>query len=383
VTESFIELQGLTKTYPGHHDPVVHNLDLAVRRGEIVVLVGPSGCGKTTTMKMINRLIEPSSGRIVIDGQDVTAASPNELRRRIGYVIQQAGLFPHMRVADNVAAVLKLLKWPKNKIEPRVDEMLDLVGLDPSVFRDRYPKALSGGQMQRVGVARALAADPPIMLMDEPFGAVDPMVREHLQNEFLRLQQDIGKTIVFVTHDIAEAVKMGDRIAILRERSVVAQYDVPERILASPADDFVRGFLGDNAELRALSLLHVGPDMLSTLPVLPIEPGTAPYVSSPDPATVLIEAGRPVGWLVADGPEQRFLPARPLVMGTKTSLFEALNEMVRAGAPAALMVDDHGQMVGCLEFSAIQRAVARAAAEDRAAGAAVGSREVVGVDRRS
>ncbi|MHB8186425.1 MAG: ABC transporter ATP-binding protein [Dermatophilaceae bacterium] len=383
MTENFIELRGLTKTFPGHRGPVVDNLDLAVRRGEIVVLIGPSGCGKTTTMKMINRLVEPTSGSIIIDGQNVTTANPNELRRHIGYVIQEAGLFPHMRVADNVAAVLKLLKWPKNKIAPRVDEMLDLVGLDPSVYRDRYPKALSGGQMQRVGVARALAADPPIMLMDEPFGAVDPIVRERLQNEFLRLQQDIGKTIVFVTHDITEAVKMGDRIVILRERSAVAQYDVPARILASPADDFVRHFLGDNAELRALSLLHVAPHMLSTLPVLPIEPGAASYASSPHPATVLIEAGRPVGWLIADGPDQRFTPVRPLVMGAKTSLSAALNQMVRVGAPAALMVDDHGRLAGCIEFAAIQSAVARAAAEARAAEAALDVREVAGVERPS
>jgi len=383
VTKNIIELQRITKTFPGHRDPVVDNLDLAVRRGEIVVLIGPSGCGKTTTMKMINRLVEPTSGNIIIDGQDVTAANPNELRRHIGYVIQEAGLFPHMRVADNVAAVLTLLKWPKNKIGPRVDEMLDLVGLDPSVYRDRYPKALSGGQMQRVGVARALAADPPIMLMDEPFGAVDPIVRERLQNEFLRLQQDIGKTIVFVTHDIAEAVKMGDRIVILRERSAVAQYDVPARILANPADDFVRNFLGDNAELRALSLLQVAPHMLSTLPMLPIEPGAAGDASSPHPATVLIEAGRPVGWLLPDGSDQRFYPVRPLVMGTTTSLSDALNQMVSISAPAALMVDDQGRLAGCLQFAAIQSAVARAAAQERTAVAAMDTREVAGVDRSS
>lgn len=383
MTENIIELQRLTKTFPGHPHPVVDNLDLTVRRGEIVVLIGPSGCGKTTTMKMINRLIEPTSGNIIIDGQDVTDADPNELRRHIGYVIQEAGLFPHMRVCDNVGAVLKLLRWPKDKIGQRVDEMLDLVGLDPSIYRDRYPKALSGGQMQRVGVARALAADPPIMLMDEPFGAVDPIVRDRLQNEFLRLQQDIGKTIVFVTHDITEAVKMGDRIVILRERSAVAQYDAPARILASPADDFVRDFLGDHAELRALSLLVVAPHMLSTLPTLQIEPGTAAHARSPHPATVLLEAGRPVGWLMADGADQRFLPVRPLVMGTKTSLSDALTQMVRVGAPAALMVDEHGHLAGCLGFAAIQSAVARPAAKDRAAHVALDAVEVAGVERPS
>lgn len=379
MTENFIELQGLTKTFPGHSDPVVDNLDLAVRRGEIVVLVGPSGCGKTTTMKLINRLIEPTSGRIVIDGEDVTGADPNELRRSIGYVIQQAGLFPHLRVADNVAAVLGLLKWPKHKIGPRVDEMLDMVGLDPSVYRARYPKALSGGQLQRVGVARALAADPPIMLMDEPFGAVDPIVRDRLQNEFLRLQKDLGKTIVFVTHDIAEAVKMGDRIAILRERSAVAQYDVPARILANPADDFVRDFLGDNAELRTLSLIHVALDMLSARPTLCIEPGTSADAASPHPATVLLEAGRPVGWLISDGADQRFLPVQPLVVGTTTSLSDALNQMVRAGAPAALLANEAGGLAGCLEFAAIQRAVARASADERVA---ENGREVANVSPR-
>lgn len=376
-----IEFRGVTKRFPDG-TVAVDELDLTIDAGKITVFVGPSGCGKTTSLRMINRMIEPSGGTITVGGRDIMAGDPADLRRGIGYVIQQAGLFPHMKVADNVAAVLTLLKWPKSKIGPRVDEMLDLVGLDPSVYRDRYPKALSGGQMQRVGVARALAADPPIMLMDEPFGAVDPIVREHLQNEFLRLQQDIGKTIVFVTHDIAEAVKMGDRIAILRERSAVAQFDVPARILAHPADDFVRDFLGENAELRALSLLHVAPHMLSTMPILAIEPSTAAHASSPHPVTILTEAGQPVGWLIAHGADQRFLPIQPLVMGPRTTLSDALNQMVRAGAPAALMVDGHGRLAGCLEFAAIQSAVARAAAADRAADVGLDALEVAGVERR-
>lgn len=354
MTEDFIELRGLTKTYPGHDEPVVLDLDLAVPKGQIVVLVGPSGCGKTTTMKMINRLVEPTSGSIVIEGRDVTGMSPHELRRGIGYVIQQAGLFPHMRVGENVGAVLSLLKWPKNKIGPRVDEMLELVGLDPSLYRDRYPKALSGGQMQRVGVARALAADPPIMLMDEPFGAVDPVVRERLQNEFLRLQTEIGKTIVFVTHDIGEAVKMGDKIAILGERSAVAQYDVPARILADPADDFVRDFLGDNAQLRTLSLITVAPGMLVEWPTLPAELGAAQ--SSSHAASVLVDAGRPVGWLLRDGQERRVVEVDPLTLGL-AKLSDALNQIVRAGAPAAIITDGTGQLVGCLDFAAVQRAV--------------------------
>jgi ABC-type proline/glycine betaine transport system ATPase subunit len=247
-----ISLEKLTKRYPGQAEPAVRELDLQVPEGEIVVLVGPSGCGKTTTMKMINRIIEPSGGVIRLEGEDVTHSSPDELRRRIGYVIQQIGLFPHMTIAENVATVPKLLKWDGNKVKARVDEMLELVGMDPSVYRGRYPKELSGGQRQRIGVARALAADPPVMLMDEPFGAVDPIAREKLQNEFLRLQEDIGKTIVFVTHDIDEAIKMGDRIAVLREQSVIAQFDTPERILSDPADDFVAEFIGAGASLKRL-----------------------------------------------------------------------------------------------------------------------------------
>jgi osmoprotectant transport system ATP-binding protein len=348
------------------------------------MLVGPSGCGKTTTMKMINRLVEPTSGRIMIGGQDVTRVNPDELRRGIGYVIQQGGLFPHMRVRENVAAVLQLVGWPSTRIAPRVDEMLDLVGLDPSVYRDRYPKHLSGGQRQRVGVARALAADPPIMLMDEPFGAVDPIVRERLQNEFLRLQREIRKTIVFVTHDIAEAVKMGDRIAIVRDRSAVAQFDVPARILANPANDFVREFLGENAELRSLSMLGISPQLFSSFPCLSREPGTADQATAHrGPATVLLEDGRPVGWLIADEGHGRFLPVRPLVLGPQTKMSDALNQMVRAGTPAALFADDAGQFAGCLEFSAVQRAVARAAAGGTSGDAQLSEMEVAGADGRS
>src|SRR5215210_3313491 len=213
-----IEFKGVSKTYAGSDRPVVNDLTFNIEDGEIVVLVGPSGCGKTTTMKMINRLIEPTSGEIFLEGENVTNVNGDELRRRIGYVIQQIGLFPHMTIAANIALVPRMLGWDKQRISRRVDELLEMVGLDQATYRDRYPKQLSGGQRQRIGVARAMAADPPIMLMDEPFGAVDPITRERLQDEFIRLQQDIQKTIVFVTHDIDEAIKMGDRIAILREQ---------------------------------------------------------------------------------------------------------------------------------------------------------------------
>ena len=239
----------VTKRY-GDAPPAVDDLSLTINAGEICVLVGPSGCGKTTTMKMINRLIEPTGGRITIDGEDVAGLPAVELRRRIGYVIQQVGLFPHMTVADNVAIVPRLLRWPAPRIKARVDELLELVGLDPGAYAGRYPAALSGGERQRIGVARALAADPPVMLMDEPFGAVDPIRRERLQNEFLRLQAQVRKTVVFVTHDVDEAIKMADRIAILQRGGILAQYDTPDAILANPASEFVEHFVGADRGLK-------------------------------------------------------------------------------------------------------------------------------------
>ncbi|MEV5500755.1 ATP-binding cassette domain-containing protein [Nonomuraea fuscirosea] len=260
-----IELRSLTKHYPGQPAPAVDDVTLDIPAGELVVLVGPSGCGKTTTMKMINRLVEPSSGEIRIGGQDVLGLNPDQLRRHIGYAIQQVGLFPHQTVAQNIGLVPKLLGWSADRINARVEELLSLVSLEPSLFRDRYPRQLSGGQQQRVGVARALAADPPVMLMDEPFGATDPITREHLQNEFARLQKQLRKTIIFVTHDFEEAIKLGDRIAILRERSHIAQYDTPAAILAAPADDYVAGFIGQDGTLKRLALLSVA-DVTPALP---------------------------------------------------------------------------------------------------------------------
>jgi osmoprotectant transport system ATP-binding protein len=252
-----IELRDLTKRYPGQSRPAVDAISLDVPAGELVVFVGPSGCGKTTTMKMINRLIEPTSGEVRIGGEDVLRMRPDDLRRHVGYVIQQIGLFPHLTIAQNVGVVPKLLGWSKTRISERVDELLGLVGLDAADFRSRYPRQLSGGQQQRVGVARALAADPPVMLMDEPFGATDPITRERLQNEFLRLQRELRKTIIFVTHDFEEAIKLGDRIAVLREGSHIAQYDRPARILSAPADDYVAGFIGSAGTLKRLALITV------------------------------------------------------------------------------------------------------------------------------
>ncbi|MGO4669938.1 ABC transporter ATP-binding protein [Bosea sp. 2YAB26] len=249
-----IRLENVSKLFPGIARPAVDSLDLSVPEGRTCVLIGPSGCGKTTTMRMVNRLIEPSSGRIIVGGEDVTQADPVLLRRRIGYVIQQVGLFPHMTIAENVATVPKLLGWPAEKIRSRSEEMLALVGLEPEQFLARYPRHLSGGQRQRVGVARALAADPPVMLMDEPFGAVDPVVRGRLQEEFVAILRRLKKTVIFVTHDIDEAIRMGDVVAIMKDGGLV-QYDTPDRLLAAPADAFVADFVGADAALRRLSLV--------------------------------------------------------------------------------------------------------------------------------
>jgi osmoprotectant transport system ATP-binding protein len=253
-----IEFKQVSKTYPGSDHPVVNDLSFEVPEGEICVLVGPSGCGKTTSMRMVNRLIEITEGEILIDGEPNTAMSGTQLRRKIGYAIQQIGLFPHRTIAYNIGTVPNLLGWDKDRIKNRVNELLDLVGLSPDDYRDRYPAELSGGQQQRVGVARALAADPPIMLMDEPFGAVDPITRASLQDEFLRIQEDIKKTIVFVTHDIDEAIKMGNKIAILKQGGVLAQYDTPENILSKPDSEFVSSFVGGDRVLKRLSLTRVG-----------------------------------------------------------------------------------------------------------------------------
>jgi osmoprotectant transport system ATP-binding protein len=251
-----IRLDAVSKRYPDG-TVAVRELSLDVPEGEICVLVGPSGCGKTTTLKMINRLIEPTGGRILLDGEDVTNVDPVRLRRRIGYVIQQVGLFPHQTIGTNIATVPRLEKWDGARTAKRVDELLELVGLDPATYRDRYPAQLSGGQRQRVGVARALAADPPVLLMDEPFAAVDPVTRVRLQDEFLRLHSEVGKTVAFVTHDIEEAVKMGSRIAILDVGGVLAQYDTPAEILARPVSEMVAAFVGADRGLKRLRVTDI------------------------------------------------------------------------------------------------------------------------------
>jgi len=252
-----IVLEGIRKRFPGAARPAVDGVSLEIARGEICVLIGPSGCGKTTTMRIINRMIDPDEGRILVDGRDIAAVDPVELRRGIGYVIQQVGLFPHQTIAENIATVPRLLHWDRTRIARRVEELLSLVDMDPARDGARYPRELSGGQKQRIGVARALAADPPLLLMDEPFGALDPLTRAALQDEFLRLLRELSKTIVFVTHDIDEALKLGTRIAVLQAGRVL-QYDTPARLLARPVDAFVESFVGSDRALKRLGLLRAG-----------------------------------------------------------------------------------------------------------------------------
>ena len=256
-----IRLENVNKGFPGGANAVI-NLSLDIPDGQTCVLIGPSGCGKTTTLRMINRLIEPDTGRIFVDGQDTRAMDPAQLRLKMGYVIQNTGLFPHMTVGENVGTVPRLWNWDKARVEARIDELLTLVGLDPREYRHRYPHQLSGGQRQRVGFARALGADPPILLMDEPFGAVDRITRERLQHEFINIQRSVRKTVVFVTHDIDEAVLVGDRICLMKMQAEIAQYDTPDAILTQPASDYVSEFLGRDRLVRRMSIEPIHPDAL-------------------------------------------------------------------------------------------------------------------------
>jgi osmoprotectant transport system ATP-binding protein len=304
--EPMIRLEGVSKTYADGTE-AVQSIDLDVPRGALVCLVGPSGCGKSTTLKMVNRLIEPTAGTIRIDGEDVTSSDPVTLRRHIGYVIQQVGLFPHQTVRTNVATVPSLLGWDRRRARDRAEELLGLVGLDPDQYGDRYPHQLSGGQRQRIGVARALAADPPVLLMDEPFGAVDPVIRARLQEEFLRLQQDLGKTVMLVTHDIDEAVRMGDRVAVFAHGGRLAQYDEPAQVLGRPRDEFVAEFVGASRGLRRLAVTPISREDLQPLdgssPEQSVDLGEsledalAVMMRSDDGVVAVTEDGRPVGLL--------------------------------------------------------------------------------------
>ncbi len=364
-----IRLEELTKQFPGQREPAVESLTMDIPEGEIVILVGPSGCGKTTTMKLINRLIEPTSGRILLDGEDVTRVNPDHLRRRMGYVIQQIGLFPHMTIADNIATVPRLLGWDKQRIAQRVDELLDMVGMDPAMYRRRYPKELSGGQRQRVGVARAMSADPDVMLMDEPFGAIDPITRDRLQNEFLRIQSEIKKTIVFVTHDIDEAIKMGDRIAILRDHSRIAQYDTPEHILVNPADDFVADFIGRDASLKRLNLSRVSEIELGVWPTVQdgADVATVRRVledTGKNAVLVLDDRRHPLRWLDMEGLNhlngnklgEVGVPVTALV-GLRATLSSTLNELIGSHYSVAVVVDDDGAYLGVVDIDRINATV--------------------------
>jgi len=365
--EFMIQLEELTKRFPGQ--VAVDEVSMDIPKGEIVVFVGPSGCGKTTTLKMINRLIEPTSGNIFIDGEDVTHMNPDKLRRRIGYVIQQIGLFPHQTIATNVATVPRALKWDKDRIATRVDELLELVGMDPDIYRDRYPKELSGGQNQRIGVARALAADPAVMLMDEPFGAVDPITRERLQSEFLRLQDEVQKTICFVTHDVDEAIKMGDRIAIFGDDHKIQQFDRPETILSHPENEFVEDFLGSGAALKRLHLRRVREVDLTPWPAASIDEGRDTLRRKLEEAEgysfllLVDDRGRPSRWVSSRDLDRagedmggRGLPATALVEPQGT-LHDALDEMITSNVGCAIVVDKEGAYQGVVDIDTVMTAV--------------------------
>ena len=362
-----ILLRDVSKRFPGQDRAAVDNLNMEISSGDMVMLVGPSGCGKTTTLKMINRLIEPSSGQILLGGQDISAADGDQLRRGIGYVIQAGGLFPHMTVAANIGVVPSMLGWDKARTARRVDELLDLVSLDPARYRNRYPKELSGGQQQRVGVARALAADPPILLMDEPFGAVDPITRERLQDELLRIHADLEKTVVFVTHDFDEALKLGDRIAVFAEGGHLVQYDSPERILAEPATDFVRQFTGADAGLKQLGLARI-----SSVPALPVVSGTVEegpqqllaraLTAGQQSAVVVDGTGSPVAWFsVAELEKLRVLPAdrQPQlpVVGPGDNLADALSLVLVSSRDGVLVTDAQGHLQGVIDAPLILQTV--------------------------
>ncbi|MCP4436105.1 MAG: betaine/proline/choline family ABC transporter ATP-binding protein [Actinomycetia bacterium] len=361
MTESMIHLDQVSKTYAGTETPAVEKLSLDIQRGEILVLVGPSGCGKSTTLRLINRMIEPTGGRIIFDGEDVTDVNPDLLRRRIGYVIQQIGLFPHQTIAQNVATVPKMLGWEKSEIGDRVDVLLDMVGLDPAEFRDRYPKELSGGQAQRVGVARALGADPAVMLMDEPFGAIDPITRDRLQNEFLRLQSELRKTIVFVTHDIDEAIKMGDRIAILGDRSVIRQCDTPERILAYPVDDFVDDFIGSGSTLKGLNFERVSDLDFADYPTMkvgdPLDAAKRTLAESGREWILLInEQDEPTRWLRdsdlnrSDHKVAEMGQTVRAFVEPNATLHDTLEEMLQSSTGTCVVVDKQRRYLGVVEI---------------------------------
>jgi osmoprotectant transport system ATP-binding protein len=361
---SAVRYAGATKRYGDSAAAAVDQLTLEVPAGEICVLVGPSGCGKTTAMRMVNRTVEMSEGDVFIGEQSVRDRNPAQLRREIGYVIQQIGLFPHRTIAENIAAVPQLLGWKKQRAAARSAELLALIGLDPDLA-NRYPAQLSGGQQQRVGVARALAADPLVMLMDEPFGAIDPINRERLQNEFLRLQAEIGKTVLFVTHDIDEAIKMGDRIAIMREGGKVAQYATPAELLMAPADEFVEDFVGADRALKRLALMRVSDIDLWEAPLAHVGQATAEVrtkLAEPDvevPYPLLVDSERrPLGWLSERDLVADVVPSRPdsplgPLLDRDDIMRDALADLLQGEAQYAAVADHQGRIAGVLSVEII------------------------------
>ncbi len=361
ISGAEIRLENVTKKYAGQQTAAVDGLSLVIPAGEIVMFVGPSGCGKTTSLKMINRLIEPTSGTIHIGDQDISGQSADQLRRHIGYVIQGGSLFPHMTVAKNIAIVPKMLGWEQDRIDKRVDELLELVSLDPGKYRDRYPRELSGGQQQRVGVARGLAADPPAILMDEPFGAVDPITRQRLQDELLSIQRELRKTIVCVTHDIDEAIKLGDRILILQEGAQVAQYDTPEAILANPANDFVADFVGAGSSLKQLSLSRIDEVELrhpttATIGERTAEAKARAEANGDRAVIVLDDQERPTAW-----PWLRQLKGDTIHAGEedlinidhRATLNDALDTMLTNSHGGAVVTGDRDRYMGVVDFASV------------------------------
>jgi len=372
-----VVFEHVTKRYPGTaaaNPGAVEDLSFEVPAGTTCALVGPSGCGKTTSLKLVNRLIEPTSGRILVGDRDIARRDPIELRRSIGYVIQQVGLFPHQTVGENVETVPRLLGWERGRRRERIDELLELVGLPPDRYRDRYPAALSGGERQRIGVARALAADPPVLLMDEPFGAVDPIVRERLQNELLAIQEGLAKTILFVTHDIDEAIKMGDRIAVMQAGGRLAQFGTPDEILANPASEFVARFVGADRGLKRLALARVRdlePTWAPTAQVGdPAAEASARAAADPFPYLLLLEPdGRPIGWVSDDDiPTDGVLEASmatemsPL-LDRRTTLKDALSMLLASSVQAGIVVDRRGAYQGLITVDMIVERMRPAAAE--------------------
>jgi osmoprotectant transport system ATP-binding protein len=357
-----VSYRDVTKRYPGQSTPAISHLSLEIPAGDICVLVGPSGCGKTTAMRMLNRTVEITEGDILIGDTSVREREPSELRREMGYVIQQTGLFPHRTVADNIATVPKLLGWDRERIRKRIGELLELIGLE-QVEADRFPSQLSGGQQQRVGVARALAADPPVMLMDEPFGAIDPINRERLQNEFLRLQAEIRKTVLFVTHDIDEAIKMGDRIAILKQGGHLAQYATPAELLMAPADGFVEDFVGADRALKRLALMRVSDIDLWQAPLAFVGQSTsevrAKLNGAEVPHALVVDSERrPIGWLSEADLRAETVPEKPdsgpePLLDLDDVMRDALADLLQTETQYAPVTDARGRIAGVLSVEII------------------------------